>query len=187
MQNQLTSIPNLLTIGRILAIPLICWLLATGDLPLRVVALALYVLAAVSDWLDGYLARRLGQYSPLGKMLDPIADKLLVGALLIVLAWDGSLSELDLIPAIAIMLREIFVSGLREFLGNASVGVPVTRLAKWKTTVQLIALAIILIEGIVPGLRLVSDIALWLAGLLTVWTGGQYLAGSWPHLQGDSR
>ncbi|MHB1104249.1 MAG: CDP-diacylglycerol--glycerol-3-phosphate 3-phosphatidyltransferase [Devosia sp.] len=185
--STLTSLPNLITIGRILLIPVICWLLATGNLPLRAVALALYAAAAVSDWLDGYLARRLKLGSPLGRMLDPIADKLLIGALLVVLAWNGSFSELDLVPAIAILLREIFVSGLREFLGPRNVVVHVTTLAKWKTMVQLVALGIVILEALVPGWRLASDIALWLAAILTVWTGVQYFAGAWPHLLGDQK
>jgi len=185
MPSSATSLPNLITIGRILLIPVICWLLATGNLSLRAIALALYAAAAVSDWLDGYLARRLNLGSPLGRMLDPIADKLLVAALLVVLAWNGSFSELDLIPVVAILMREIFVSGLREFLGPRNVVVHVTMLAKWKTTVQLVALAVVILEAMVPGWRLVSDIILWLAGILTVWTGVQYFSGAWPHLRGD--
>ncbi len=183
--STVTSLPNLITIARILLIPVICWLLATDDTALHATALGLYALAAVSDWLDGYLARRLRMGSPLGRMLDPIADKLLVGALLVVLAWNGSFSGFDLIPAVAILLREIFVSGLREFLGPRNVVVHVTKLAKWKTTVQLVALAIVMLEMLVPGWQLVSDGVLWLAGLLTVWTGIQYFTGAWPHLKGD--
>ncbi|MDB5536080.1 MAG: pgsA, partial [Devosia sp.] len=159
----------------------------TGDTNLRLIALILYILAAASDWLDGYLARKWNQTSPLGRMLDPIADKLLVGLLIAALAWDGSLSALDMIPVLAILFREFFISGLREFLGNTKVVLKVSQLAKWKTTVQLVALAIILLERIVPGLGLVSDIVLWLAGILTVWTGAQYLLASWPHLSGDAK
>lgn len=176
------NLPNLLTYGRIAAIPLICLLLAVGGTAGVTVALLLYIAAAVTDWLDGYLARRMNLGTPLGRMLDPIADKLLVGALLIVLAWNGSLSALDLVPAIAIMLREIFVPGLREFLGPMNVVVHVTRLAKWKTTTQLVALGLVIAEGLIPGLALVSDIVLWVAGALTVWTGWQYFAGALPHL-----
>jgi len=184
--STVTSLPNLITIGRILLIPVICWLLAGDEPSLRATALGLYALAAVSDWLDGYLARRLKLGSPLGRMLDPIADKLLVGALLVMLAWNGSFSAFDLIPAVAILLREVFVSGLREFLGPRNVIVHVTRLAKWKTTVQLVALAIVMLETLAPGWQLVSDAVLWLAGLLTVWTGIQYFRGAWPHLKGDA-
>ncbi|SFD08746.1 CDP-diacylglycerol--glycerol-3-phosphate 3-phosphatidyltransferase [Devosia psychrophila] len=181
-KNPLTLVPNQITIARILAIIPIVWLVMQGDTTLRIVALVIYVIAAASDWLDGYLARAWNQYSPLGRMLDPIADKLLVGILIAALAWDGSLSGLDMIPVCAILFREFFVSGLREFLGNTKVVLNVTWLAKWKTTLQLVALAVVLLEGIVPNLSLVSDILLWAAGALTLWTGFEYLRASWPHL-----
>jgi cardiolipin synthase len=181
-RNPLTLVPNMITIARILAIIPIVWLIMQGDVVLRLIALIIYVIAAASDWLDGYLARAWNQYSPLGRMLDPIADKLLVGILIAVLAWDGSFSALDMIPACAILFREFFIPGLREFLGNIKVVLPVSWLAKWKTTIQLVALAIVLLERIIPGLRLTSDVVLWLAAILTVWTGFQYLRASWPHL-----
>ena len=181
-KNPLLLVPNIITIARILAIVPIVWLVMDGDIILRLVALILYVVAAASDWLDGYLARAWNQYSPFGRMLDPIADKVLVGILIAALAWDGSFSGWDMIPASAILFREFFIPGLREFLGNITVVLPVSRLAKWKTTTQLVALAVVLLERIVPGLGLASDILLWLAGILTVWTGWQYLRASWPHL-----
>jgi cardiolipin synthase (CMP-forming) len=176
------SLPNLLTIARILVIPLICWLLIAGGTELRWIAFALYVAAALTDWLDGYLARKMNLGSALGRMLDPIADKLLVGALLVVFAYTRDFSWLDLIPAIAILMREIFVPGLREYLGPRNVVVHVTKLAKWKTTVQLVALAVVMIEPLIPGLGLVSDVVLWAAGILTVWTGVQYFQQTLPHL-----
>ncbi len=181
------NLPNLLTIGRILATPVICWLLVLGGTPALWVALILYIGAAITDWLDGYLARRMKIVSGLGRMLDPIADKLLVGALLIVLAWTRQLSAIDLIPAVAIMLREIFIPGLREFLGPKNVIVHVTPLAKWKTTAQLVALALVMLESLVPGLGLVSDIVLWIAAILTVVTGTQYFLGALPHLDGETK
>ncbi len=184
-KNPLLLVPNMITIARIAAIIPIVWLVMTGDVGLRLIALIIYILAAASDWLDGYLARAWNQYSPLGRMLDPIADKLLVGILITALAWDGSLSGWDMIPVVAILFREFFISGLREFLGAAKVVLPVSQLAKWKTTIQLVALAIVLFERIVPGFGLVSDVALWLAGALTLWTGWQYLRASWPHLVDD--
>jgi len=186
-KNPLLLVPNIITIARILAIIPIAWLIMDGDLTMRILALVLFVLAAASDWLDGYLARAWDQYSPLGRMLDPIADKLLVGILIAVLAWDGSFSGWDMIPACAILFREFFIPGLREFLGNTQVVLPVSQLAKWKTTVQLIALAVVLFERIVPGFGLFSDVLLWLAGALTLWTGWQYLAASWPHLSGNAK
>ena len=184
-KNPLLLVPNQITIARIAAIIPIAALVMDGDLTLRILALVLYVLAAASDWLDGYLARAWNQYSPLGRMLDPIADKLLVGILIAVLAWDGSFSALDMIPACAILFREFFIPGLREFLGNAQIVLPVSKLAKWKTTIQLVALAVVLFERIVPGFGLLNDILLWLAGALTIWTGWQYLRASWPHLSGE--
>ena len=181
-KNPLLLVPKIITIARILAIIPIVWLVMTGDTGLRIAALVLYVVAAASDWLDGYLARAWTQYSPFGRMLDPIADKVLVGILIAALAWDGSFSGWDMIPACAILFREFFIPGLREFLGNITVVLPVSRLAKWKTTTQLVALAVVLLERIVPGLGLLSDVLLWLAAILTVWTGWQYLRASWPHL-----
>ena len=176
------TLPNLLTIARIVAIPVICWLLVAGTAELRWIAFALYVAAAITDWLDGYLARTMNLGSPLGRMLDPIADKLLVGILLVIFAFTRDFSWLDLIPAVAILMREIFVSGLREFLGPRNVVVHVTKLAKWKTTIPLVALGIVMIEALVPGLGLVSDVVLWVAGILTVWTGVQYFQQPLPHL-----
>ncbi|HEY8574884.1 MAG TPA: CDP-diacylglycerol--glycerol-3-phosphate 3-phosphatidyltransferase [Devosia sp.] len=181
-RNPLTLVPNIITIARIAAIIPIVWLVISGDTTLRMIALVLYIAAAASDWLDGYLARAWNQYSPLGRMLDPIADKLLVGILIAALAWDGSFSALDMVPVSAILFREFFISGLREFLGNAKVVLNVTWLAKWKTTIQLVALAVVLLERAVPALGIVSDLLLWLAGILTLWTGFEYLRASWPHL-----
>jgi CDP-diacylglycerol--glycerol-3-phosphate 3-phosphatidyltransferase len=185
---QLMTLPNQLTIGRILAIPVICLFVAWGSAPgwdwLRWLALMLYVAAAVTDWLDGFLARRMNLNSALGKMLDPIADKLLVGALIVTFAWTRDFSGLDLIPAIAILLREIFVAGLREYLGNRSISVPVTFLAKWKTTVQLVALALIMAKPMLLGLSFIAPLLFWIAAALTVWTGWEYLRSTWPHLSG---
>jgi len=181
---QLTTLPNLLTLGRIAAIPVICVFVVIGSPFLQWLALLLFIAAAVTDWVDGYLARRMNLGSAIGRMLDPIADKLLVGALLVTLAWTRHFSAFDLIPAVAILMREIFVAGLREYLGGAGISVPVSGLAKWKTTVQLVALALLLAAPVLLGLALPAQLALWLAAILTVWTGWEYLRGSWPHLQG---
>jgi CDP-diacylglycerol--glycerol-3-phosphate 3-phosphatidyltransferase len=178
---SLRSLPNQLTLARIAAVPVICLLLVLGWDWLRWIALILYVIAAVTDWLDGFLARTMNQSSDLGKMLDPIADKLLVGALLVVFAWTRDFSAWELIPAIAILMREIFVPGLREFMGAKAVSVPVTFLAKWKTTVQLVAIFFVIVDGLLPSFGLISATLLWLAAALTVWTGWQYLVSVWPH------
>ncbi|RYE88449.1 MAG: CDP-diacylglycerol--glycerol-3-phosphate 3-phosphatidyltransferase [Hyphomicrobiales bacterium] len=182
----LTTLPNLITLGRIAAIPVICLFIALRWDWLQWLALLLYVVAAASDWLDGFLARRMNLNSALGKMLDPIADKLLVGALLITLAWTQHLTGWDLIPAIAIMLREIFISGLREYLGKVDVDVPVTWLAKWKTTIQLVALGLLIASPMLLGLVFIGHFLLWVAAILTVWTGWEYLRGAWPHLAGQA-
>jgi CDP-diacylglycerol--glycerol-3-phosphate 3-phosphatidyltransferase len=185
INKSVTTLPNLLTYGRIVAIPVIVALLVTGDPALRWLALLLYLAAAVSDFFDGYLARKWNQTSPLGRMLDPIADKLLVGALIVTFAWDRSFSAWDLIPALAILLREIFVPGLREFMGPRNVVVKVTQLAKWKTTVQLLALTFIFLAPLLAGAGFVAELLLWLAGIMTVITGGQYFMTAWPYLSGD--
>jgi len=148
----------------------------------RWIALAIFVAASVTDWLDGYLARVWQQQSMLGRMLDPIADKLLVGAALILLVQDGTISGASVWAALIIMSREILVSGLREFLIELNVRVHVSRLAKWKTTLQMVALGFLLAgsagERLVPGVMLMGTALLWLAALLTIWTGGGYLTAA---------
>jgi CDP-diacylglycerol--glycerol-3-phosphate 3-phosphatidyltransferase len=183
---NLTTLPNLLTYGRIVLVPVIAILVVAGPPALRWLALLLYVLAAVSDFFDGYLARRWNQGTELGRMLDPIADKLLVGALIVVFAWDRTLGAWDLIPAIAILLREIFVSGLREFLGPRNIVVRVTQLAKWKTTAQMLALVFLFLAPLIAAAAPVALVLLWIAALLTVVTGAQYFLGAWPHLAGET-
>jgi CDP-diacylglycerol--glycerol-3-phosphate 3-phosphatidyltransferase len=181
---QLTTVPNLLTLSRIAAIPVICLFVASGWDWLRWLALLLYIAAAITDWLDGFLARQMKLNSALGKMLDPIADKLLVAALLVTLAWTRDLNGFDLIAAVAILMREIFIAGLREYLGNRAIEVPVSLLAKWKTTAQLIALALVMAAPMLLGLGFMSHVALWVAAGLTLWTGWEYLRATWPHLSG---
>ena len=143
------NVPNLLTYGRILAVPfvtgcLFMHIVHDGGLWLRWLALALYTVAALTDYLDGYLARAWSQQSAIGRMLDPIADKLLVAAVLLMLAADETIKGFSLWAGTIILLREILVSGLREFLAELRVSLPVTWLAKWKTTVQLVALGFLI-------------------------------------------
>ena len=178
---SLRSLPNQLTIARIAAVPVLCLFIGMGNGWLRWLALIIYVAAAITDWLDGFLARRMNLSSDLGKMLDPIADKLLVGGLIVVFAWTHDFSGLDLIPALAILFRELFIPGLREFMGKRDVGVPVTFLAKWKTTVQLVALFFVILQGPWVGVWFIADVLLWLAAILTVWTGWQYMLSVWPY------
>jgi cardiolipin synthase (CMP-forming) len=178
-----TSVPNLLTYGRIAAVPAMAaaFLLLEGD-QRRWVALAIFLAACITDWLDGYLARAWQQQSMLGRMLDPIADKLLVGAALILLVHDGTISTTSVWAALIILSREILVSGLREFLAELNVRVHVSRLAKWKTTLQMVALGVLLAgpagERIVKGVMAAGTLLLWVAALLTLWTGGGYLTAA---------
>ena len=180
------SLPNVLTYGRILAVPglVACLFFLKGDVA-RWSAFALFVLAGVTDWLDGYLARMWEQQSTLGRMLDPIADKLLVGAVLMMLVHDNTITGWSIWAAIIILVREILVSGLREFLAELNVKVHVTQLAKWKTTMQMIALGVLLAgpaaEKIVPGITTGGLVILWIAALLTLWTGYDYLKAGVMH------
>jgi cardiolipin synthase len=167
------TLPNSLTLARIALILPFAWLFFYDSIAARWVALALFLVAAATDWFDGYLARRLKQGSALGRMLDPIADKLLVATAVVALVATGGIAGWSIIPALAILLREIAVSGFREHLGQRGVVVPVSSLAKWKTTVQLVALGCLLapVEWVQPwGIGL-----LWAAAMLTVITGWVYL------------
>jgi cardiolipin synthase len=167
----------------------------SGGMWLRWVALALFIAAAITDFFDGYLARSLAQQSSLGRMLDPIADKLLVSSCLLMLAADGTIMGLSLWAAIVILCREILVSGLREYLAELRVSVPVTRLAKWKTTVQLIAIGFLLagkagdvvmadIRGGVaaPVVTYFGLTLLWISATVTLYTGYDYFRAGVRHL-----
>ena len=187
---MLANLPNLLTLSRIAAIPVlvvfVAWHTPGGDLA----ACALFAVAGATDWLDGRIARSRQLHSDLGRMLDPIADKLLVGATLMVLAGMGRLSVLGLYPAIVIMCREILVSGLREYLAGLSVGLPVTKLAKWKTGLQMAALGTLLAGDTgaaklgIPFLPVsnIGEAMLWLAAALTLITGWDYLMAGLRHV-----
>jgi CDP-diacylglycerol--glycerol-3-phosphate 3-phosphatidyltransferase/cardiolipin synthase len=181
-----TSLPNVLTYARIAAVPALvaCLLFIEGETG-RWAAFWLFVVAAITDWLDGYLARRLAQQSTLGRMLDPIADKLIVGAALIMLVHDRTIDGLSIWAAIVILCREILVSGLREFLAELNVKVHVTALAKWKTAVQMVALAFLIAgpagDRIIPGTSTAGITLLWLAAVLTLWTGYDYLKAGIRH------
>jgi CDP-diacylglycerol--glycerol-3-phosphate 3-phosphatidyltransferase len=174
------GLPNILTYLRIVAVPAValCLFLIPGDAG-RWWALTIYVAACITDWLDGFLARVWRQHSLLGRMLDPIADKLLVGTTLLMLTHDQTITRLHVAAAIIILCREILVSGLREFLAELNVKVHVTQLAKWKTTLQMVALGILLAgpagDKLVPGVTIAGLALLWVAALLTLWTGYDYL------------
>jgi cardiolipin synthase len=150
-------------------------------------ALAAYTYACVTDFFDGYLARALEQQSALGKFLDPIADKLLVSAVLLMLVANDHVTGLTLLPAIVILSREILVSGLREFLAEVQIGVPVTQLAKWKTTLQMLALGFLIVGSAGPDFGPLSTldigiIGIWIAAALTMITGYDYLRAGLKHI-----
>ena len=168
------SLPNALTAARIALIPLLCLLVFVPGHVAAWGAFGFYAIAAISDFFDGYLARIWNARSVFGRVFDPIADKLLVAALLLCLVAAGLIAGIDLIPVIAIILRELLVSGLREYLGQAGHTLPVSKLAKWKTTVQLIALGLLLLVPVLPVWN-AGLLALWLAAGLTVATGWDYV------------
>ena len=207
------SLPNLLTYARIVAVPVVvgalyCQAVLQGPLWLRWVSLTVFLIAAATDALDGYIARAWEQQSSFGRMLDPIADKLLVSSCLLMLAADGTIKGWSLWAAIVILCREVLVSGLREYLAELNVRVKVTQLAKWKTTMQLIAVGFLIAgaagDAVIPGLTvtipklLMNDVVvgtqtlglvtfvgitlLWLSALLTLYTGWDYFRAGIKHL-----
>lgn len=187
---MLTDLPNILTLSRIAAIPVLVLLVAIQGPVADMLAAALFTIAGITDWLDGRLARSRRQLSDLGRMLDPIADKLLVGATLMLLVGFHRLPAYGIYPAIVIMLREILVSGLREYLAGIRIGLPVTKLAKWKTAAQMGALGFLLLGdngvhvlgiGGFPATGL-GGVLLWLAAILTIVTGWDYLMAGLRHI-----
>jgi len=181
------NLPNLLTYGRLAAVPVVVAFLFWPQVAwARWTALAIYAAAAITDFFDGYLARAWSQQSSLGRMLDPIADKLLVAAVLLALTADRTISGPSLWAAIVILCREILVSGLREYLAELRVPVPVTAVAKWKTTVQLISLGFLIAgtagEAVLPGSTKVGIVLLWIAAILTLYTGWDYMKASYDHV-----
>ena len=181
------SLPNVLTYGRIRAVPALvaCLFFLQGDVA-RWSAFTLFVLAGLTDWLDGYLARAWEQQSTLGRMLDPIADKLLVGTTLLMLTYDGTLDGPAVGAAAIILCREILVSGLREYLAALRVSVPVTKLAKWKTTMQLVAIGFLLAgeagDEVVPVVTQIGLLLLWASAIITIYTGYDYFRAGIHHL-----
>ena len=183
------NLPNLLTYGRVAAVPLVvAFLFWPADPWARWTALAIYTAAAITDFFDGYLARAWSQQSSLGRMLDPIADKLLVAAVLLVLAADHTIAGPSLWAAIVILCREILVSGLREYLAELRVPVPVTAVAKWKTGVQMVALGFLIAgpagDAVFPYATRIGVGLLWIAAILTFYTGWDYMKASYDHVGG---
>ncbi|MCL2469044.1 MAG: CDP-diacylglycerol--glycerol-3-phosphate 3-phosphatidyltransferase [Alphaproteobacteria bacterium] len=181
------TLANKLTLSRIFVIPVILLLLALPFGWAAWLALFLFGLAGVTDWLDGYMARRENQVSQIGKFLDPIADKLLVASVILLLAFNGKIDGFAIIPALIILLREVAVSGLREFLASLAVNMPVSRLAKWKTTIQIFALGFLIVgtenaPSWIPS-TLIGGILLWVAGIFTLVTAYDYWRASLNHFK----
>tara|TARA_Y100001960_G_C14637803_1_gene809185 strand:- start:250 stop:810 length:561 start_codon:yes stop_codon:yes gene_type:complete len=183
------QLPNILTIARTVAIVPIAALLFLSDPTARWIALLIYVAACLTDYLDGWLARRLSADTPFGRMLDPIADKLLVGTLIVMLAATG---DAPVIPAMIIIFRELLISGVREQLAARTVTLHVTKLAKWKTTVQMVAVAFLLpgTAGFTLGTEFTTlefgQLLFWLAALLTLITGWDYLRAALRGMNGPT-
>lgn len=201
----MSSLPNILTLSRIFAVPLLAFFLWWPEWRLGyLIGFVLYTIIAITDYIDGYLARSYGTVSKLGTFLDPIADKIMVAAVILVLTAQGYLrgpyaGDVHVIAGLVILIREIAVSGLREFLGGIQVSVPVSKLAKWKTTFQLVSLGALILGGAVHGapcqavgeacstianswVHLVGLVALWAAAVLTCITGWDYLRVGMKHL-----
>jgi cardiolipin synthase len=186
------TLPNILTLSRIFAVPVLVFLLWKPDPIDYGITFILYCVVGITDYFDGYLARAQGQISRLGQFLDPIADKIMVAAVIVMLmasrrADDAPpiLQDWAIIPALVILLREIIVSGLREFLGPLNVSVPVSALAKWKTTLQLVALGALILGGAFPNepwIHQTGIVALWSAAVLTLLTGWDYLRVGLKHM-----
>lgn len=181
------NLPNILTVSRILAIPVVLGFIMWGGPLGNWLAFSAYTYACITDFFDGYLARAWHQQSAFGRFLDPIADKLLVAGVLFMLVGVESISALHILPAAVILCREILVSGLREFLAEAQVGLPVSLLAKWKTTIQMLALGFLIVGHVGPdfGFATTWEIGiygLWIAALITIITGYDYLRAGLRHI-----
>src|SRR5688572_14540468 len=185
------TFPNLLTLSRIFAVPILVFLLWRPTPVDYAITFVLYCLVAITDYFDGYVARSQGKISRLGQFLDPIADKIMVAAVLMMLISsrkanpDPEIDGLHIIAALIILLREIIVSGLREFLAPLNVSMPVSALAKWKTTLQLVALGALILSGAFPAeawVRVTGLACLWAAAALTLITGYDYLRAGLKHM-----
>jgi cardiolipin synthase len=188
---MLTTLPMTLTLSRIIAIPVVVALFYVQGDYIRYIACAIYTAAAVTDYFDGYFARAWQQQTKLGRIFDPIADKLLVAATILMLVAFNRIASWDVLPALVILCREVLVSGLREFLAEINKhNLPVSRLAKWKTGIQMTALGFLIVGDAAPTawfpVMLVGQVGLWIAALLTLITGYDYLAEGLKHVGEDT-
>lgn len=190
MRKIFPNLPNALTLSRIAAIPVVVATFYMSGAYANWLACVMFTLACVTDWLDGHFARAWQQHSELGRFLDPIADKLLVVAALFMLVAMNRVSQWSVLPGLVILSREILVSGLREFLAGLQVGLPVSRLAKWKTGIQMTAIGVLLVGDAGPPsipVQAIGEALLWVAALLTLVTGYDYLRAGLPHMREERR
>jgi cardiolipin synthase (CMP-forming) len=187
------TLPNVLTLSRVAIIPVFVALFFLESATGQWIACGVFALASITDFFDGYIARARGQLSAFGRFLDPVADKLLIASALLMMVGFGQIADLAIIPAVIILCREIMVSGLREYLAGLSVGLPVSRLAKWKTTIQMVAIGVLIVGNAahptipetVPVL-LIGEAGLWIAAVITMITGYDYLRAGLRHMDPPS-
>lgn len=178
MLKNFLMLPNLLTMFRIFAIPFIVACFYVDDFWSHLSATVLFIVACVTDFFDGYFARQWKQVSAFGRFLDPVADKLLVSTIVLMLSGTGSITGIHLIGACIILAREIIVSGLRQFMSEMQLRVPVTKYAKWKTAMQMFSISCLLFVKVFPSIELIQEagiISLWIAAFMTLFTGIRYL------------
>ena len=191
---MITTVPNLLTLSRIIAIPALIGAFYLSSPLSNWLAFAIFTVAGITDILDGYVARSMGSESGLGRFLDPIADKLLVAATLLMLVYVGRIGDWAILPTVVILCREILVSGLREFLAELRVSVPVSKVAKWKTMLQMVAIGFLIVGEAgwdpIPVME-IGHTGIWIAAIFTIYTGYDYLRAGLRNVTksepGDSR
>ena len=182
---MITTVPNLLTLSRIIAIPALIGAFYLSSPLSNWLALTIFTVAGITDILDGYVARSMGSESGLGRFLDPIADKLLVAAALLMLVYVGRIGDWAILPTVVILCREILVSGLREFLAELRVSVPVSKVAKWKTMLQMVAIGFLIVGEAgwdpIPVME-IGRTGIWIAAIFTIYTGYDYLRAGLRHV-----
>ena len=186
---MILTLPNILTLSRVAVIPVLVALFFLETANGQWIACGIFIFSAITDFFDGFLARSLGQTTAFGTFLDPVADKLLVASALLMMVAFGQIAGVVVIPAIIILCREILVSGLREYLSSFAVSLPVSNLAKWKTTLQMAAICILIVgdaaHPLIPDLipvRLIGEVGLWIAAIVTIITGSEYLRIGLRHM-----
>ena len=184
-EDMITTVPNLLTLSRIIAIPALIGAFYLSSPLSNWLALTIFTVAGITDILDGYVARSMGSESGLGRFLDPIADKLLVAAALLMLVYVGRIGDWAILPTVVILCREILVSGLREFLAELRVSVPVSKVAKWKTVLQMVAISFLIVGDAgwdyIPVME-IGRTGIWIAAIFTIYTGYDYLRAGLRHV-----